>query len=147
MAGMTKKQCQQFEKLVTAELTRVFGAGAEYLETALQWTMPHANGATVTLTLFRDSFDVGNVYRSSWLACKLNKPAEWLDSDGYTKPQAELPWPSGYFTYPSGKNNLHVSDSDGLNDMRRALALHLYRLAAADSPEREAFGAIEWEAA
>lgn len=146
MAGMTKKQCQQFEKLVTEELTRVLGAGAEYLETALQWTMPHANGATVTLTLFRDSFDVGNVYRSSWLACKLNKPAEWLDSDGYTKPYNELPWPSGGFTYPSGKNNLHVSGSGDLAQWRRELALHLYRLAAPGSSEREAFGAIEWEA-
>ena len=147
MAGMPKKQCQQFEKMAATELTRVLGAGTEYLDTALQWTMPHANGATVTITLFRDSFDVGNVYRASWLACKLNKPAEWLDSDGYTKPQNDLPWPSGYFTYPSGKNNFHPVTGGDLAQWRRDLALHLYRLAAVDSPEREAFGAIEWEAA
>lgn len=147
MAGMTKKQCQQFEKLVATELTRVLGAGAEYLESALQWTMPHASGATVTLTLFRDSFDKGPGYRASWLACKLNKPAEWLDSDGYTKPRNDLPWPSGGFTYPSGKNNLHPSENGNLNAWRQELAWHLYRLAAPGSPEREAFGAIEWGAA
>lgn len=142
MRGWNKKQCLDWEKLAAKLIGDVLGAGVEDWG-GLVWTMPHANGCTVSIRLFRDSqFPGRDTYRASWLACRLEKPAEWLDSGGYVRPQKALPWPSGY-TYPSGKNNLHPSRDPAT--WRRDLAWHLYCLAAEGSREKEAFGAIEWE--
>lgn len=145
MAGMTKKQCQAFEKLAESLITGALGAGTPYLETALKWTFPHANGATVEMTLFRDSFDAGNVYRHSWLACRLNYPRDWSTAEGYAKPRADVPWPSSRFTFPSGKCNYSPREQDDAAQWRRELIMHLYGMAAEGPPEKLAFGSLDFE--
>ena len=145
MPKMTKKQCQQFEKMAESILSDALGPGQPYLETALRWILPHANGCHVELTLFRDSFDSGHGYRSSWLAGRLYAPDTWRDSGGYRLPQSELPWPAGGFTYPSGKNNFHPFNIHCMIRTRAELVHHLYSMAAEGSPERERFGAVEFE--
>lgn len=145
MPGMTKKTARRFEKLAESLITPVLGAGADYLETALAWSMPYGDRGVVTLHLFRDSFDKGRVYRSSWLACRWDWPG-MVGPDRYTLPRDEVPggWPYP-FTYPSGKANYHPFDECDPETWRRELATHLCQISAPGSKEREAFGAIEFE--
>lgn len=145
--GMTKAQCRMFERMAETEITKTLGPGAPYLDTGLEWQFPYGETGTVTIHLFRDSMDRGNVYRASWLACRWDDPNR-VGPDGYTLPRNQVPggWPSGY-TYPSGKNNHHPGRDDDEQTMRRQLALFLYGLAPYGSKEREGFGSMEWEPA
>jgi hypothetical protein len=143
--SMTKKTARAFERLAESLIVPVLGPGAEYLDTGLAWSFPYADRGNVSLHLFRDSFDKGRVYRSSWLACRWNWDGK-VGPDRYTLPRADVPggWP-GVFTYPSGKANYHPFDELDPEAWRRELALHLYSIAAPDSKEREGFGAIQFE--
>ena len=135
ITSMTKAECKAFERMAEKILTEVLGEGRPDHGDTLTWTMPHENGCTVEIELFRDSFRPGRTYRRSWLACRLRVPADWL-KDGYTRPRGELPWP-GMFTYPSGKANF--SPYGDLAAQERVLIHHLMTLAPRDSREWHAF--------
>lgn len=150
MRGMTKSQCLKIENLVAGEISKVLGPPKdEYQDggSSLVWSMPYGETGTVRLHLICDSHEVGNVYRNTWLACRLDDRARHVGEDGYTKPKTEIEggWPYP-FTYPSGKCNLHF-DLDA-NDTKRHikdLAAHLYSISFPGSREKQEFGKIEFE--
>ena len=144
--GMTKATCVAFEKLAKTEISKVLGEPTDFHGTgALTWSFPYGETGTVEMVLWCDSQSEGHVYRSSWLHTRLRDPNH-VGADGYTKrrDQIEGGWPY-QFTYPSGKNNHHPGHKDDLATMRRELAGFLYSLAKSGSPEKEGFGAIEFE--
>ena len=142
--GMTKKQCKQFEDMVTKYLTDVLGKPEPWLDTGLEWKMPYGDGE-VTFHLIADSHEVGNTYRNSWLACRVRNDA-FVGSDGYKLPQRDIPggWPS-YFTYPSGKFNLMPDDGASKAEMQNEIVMHLYKVSEPDSEYQKAFGSINFE--
>lgn len=146
MRGMTKVKCLEFEKLAINELTKVLGKPHDEYEdgSSLEWIMPHGATGHVRFRLICDSKEVGNVYRSSWLACRISDP-RFVKEDGYTKNQSDIEggWPYP-FTYPSGKYNLHPGDHDSKESMKSQLAQYLYSIAPYGSREKEEFGKIRY---
>jgi hypothetical protein len=138
--GMTKANCKAFETLCETEISKVCGPAKEWNGNGLEWSFQYGETGTVTIHLIRDSFDQGRVYRASFLACRHHDDSYY--EGGYMKRGLSLPHP---FTTPSGKCNLHPGDNDSLAQMRRDLAHHLYSIAKTGSPEKQAFGAIEFE--
>lgn len=124
--GMTKKACLAFEKLAIEEISKILGDPETYLDDHLEWNFPFGDTGTVSLHLFCDSKEKGNVYRSSWIAGRLNDRQRLVGEDGYTKSRNEIEggWPFP-FTYPSGKYNLHPGDKDDIKTMRKDLIAYL----------------------
>ena len=140
MSRMNKAECLRFEKLAIKELTRVLGEPIERHGLPF-WSFPYGDGGTVTVELIRSrSYEFTRDRALPWLACRYSN-ATHLDG-GYTKPRNEIDWPSGYFTYPSGKANLHVWKGD---NFALCLARHLTCITGPDTPERQGFGDIQFD--
>jgi len=140
MTRMTKAECLQFERLAVKELTRVLGEPVDDHGT-LKWSFAYGDGGTVSVHLIRSrSYDFTRDRSSPWIATRYNNPAHI--KDGYTRPRDEIEWPSGWFTYPSGKANLHISKGD---NFALELATHMMRVSGPESRERHEFGQIEFE--
>lgn len=146
MRGMTKAECLTFEKLATAELTKVLGEPNDFFgdKSCLEWFLPHGRTGKVRIHLICDSVHKGNMYRSSWIASRITDE-RLIDSNGYTKNQSDIEggWPFP-FTYPSGKCNLHPDKDDKKEKMYAEIAHYLYMIAATGSKEKTAFGLIEF---
>ena len=130
---MNKRLIAKIRKHTLATLTDLFGPpwDERYEPT---WIIPFgATGGTVQIT-----------FRDTWLACRLSNPIH-LNRDGYTRPRAELAWPS-QFTYPSGKCNLHCSQRDTFELWERDLVAHLMNLTVPGSAERAKVEQLEFSA-
>lgn len=140
MARMTKAECLKFERLAVKELSRVLGDPVERHGLPF-WSFPYGDGGTVTVELIRSrSYTFTRDRSSPWLACRYDNPAHI--KDGYTRPRGEIDWPSGWFTYPSGKANLHIFKGD---NFALELATHMMRISGPESREKFEFGQIEFE--
>lgn len=128
---MNKATRTKIEKFTRAQLAELFGPpwGDD------TWIIPYGTtGGTVRIwPVFSNH---------PWLACRLSNPI-YVAPDGYIRPRQELNWP-GYFTYPSGKFNLHSGPNTTFEDWEREFAIHLYQLTAPGSPERQLVGGITW---
>lgn len=142
MTRMTKAECLRFERMAVKELTRVLGEPVERHGLPF-WSFPYGDGGTVTIELIRSrAYDFTRDRALPWLACRYHNPAHI--EGGYTRPRAEINWPSGYFTYPSGKANLHVWKGD---NFAMEIARHMACITGPDTRERHEFGKIEFEVA
>ncbi len=145
MSRHTLKHNKIFDKMVINEVTKVLGPGTpdEHSGKNMNWEMPYGTG-TVTIHLIQGDRSFGSTL-GSWLACRISDPNH-IKEDGYAKAREDIPggWPS-YFTYPSGKCNLHVSPTDTEEDMKRDLAAHLLAISEPGSVYKDAFGEIEVE--
>lgn len=120
---MNKRTIAKIRKWTLATLTDLFGPPWDE-SYAPVWIIPYgATGGTVQITFW-----------DTWLACRLSNPIH-LNPQGYTRPRAELDWPS-WFTYPSGKFNLHSSPQGTFEVWERDFASHLFWITAPGSVER-----------
>jgi hypothetical protein len=142
---MTKARCVAFEKIATEILTEIAGPATPYMETGLTWGFVGVGGVRFSVKLFCDSNDDGRGYRSSWLACRMETPADWRDDLGFMKPLSDLSWPSRHITYPSGKCNLHPINNDTPAGFRRDVIFHMLTLTAPDSCERRVVEKMEFD--
>lgn len=122
---MNKATRAKIKKFSLAKLTEIFGQPREDGD----WLIPYgATGGVVSIQLYADD-------GSPWLACKLRNPIH-VGPDGYTYPRHRITdWPC-YFTYPSGKHNLHASSLVTFEEWKRELMAHLFQITAPGSAER-----------
>lgn len=140
MSRLTKAEYQRFERLAIKELNRVLGEPVDGIG-GPDWSFAYGDGGTVTIHLILSrSYEFTRDRSSPWLACRYDNPAHI--KDGYTRPRAEINWPSSAFTYPSGKANLHISKGD---NFALELARHLACITGPDTPERQGFGDIQFD--
>ena len=129
---MNKATRTKIQKYTLAKLTELFGP----IRGDGTWIIPFGStGGTVSI---RPIFD-----GTPWLACRLSNPRH-LDERGYVLPRSVVSdWPR-YFTYPSGKNNLHSGPKDTFEDWERDFAHHLQTITAPGSAERQLVGDVTW---
>lgn len=142
MADLTKKECLQFEKIAEYEITKVIGVPEVGVLGNATWQFPYGDGGTVTINLIRSKKKISERgYLPPWIACRYHNPSN-RGRDGYTLPIREINWPSGHFTYPSGKCNLHIRKED---NFAFELATHLLRISKPETKYWESFGDIKFE--